>query len=53
MKTEIKAFSRENGKQVFHSEEPRLMSGREIAQELRAWGVDHKKHIVQTTFIYK
>ena len=53
MKTEIKAFSRKNGTLAFHCEEPRLLSGREIAQELRAWCVDHDKYIIQTTFTFK
>lgn len=47
--TEINVFDR-NGKRVFHSVEPRLMTEEQVSEELDRWCVNTSIHHVQIIY---
>jgi hypothetical protein len=50
--TEINVFDA-NGKIVFRSVEPRLLTSKQVEQELKAWCVNTSNHKVMITYNHK
>jgi hypothetical protein len=48
--TEITAISRMTGKFAYHATFPRLLTEKQLEEDLKGMGVTHEKHIILVTY---